>query len=65
MKNITFIDGQNLHLGIKEEGWNIDLKKLRIYLKDKYSVVEAIILLDILKMIIKIYMTIFKKLALY
>jgi uncharacterized LabA/DUF88 family protein len=39
--NIAFIDGQNLHLGIKESGWKIDHKKFRTYLKDKYNVVEA------------------------
>ena len=41
MKNYAFIDGQNLNLGIKELGWKLDLKKLRIYLKDKYSVDKA------------------------
>ena len=39
--NIAFIDGQNLHLGTKEGGWSVDHKKLRIYLRDKYKVVEA------------------------
>lgn len=41
MKNLAFIDGQNLHLGTKEEGWKVDLSKFRIYLKDKYKVTEA------------------------
>lgn len=41
MKNLAFIDGQNLHLGVKEEGWKIDLKRFRIYLKDKYKVSDA------------------------
>ena len=39
--NLAFIDGQNLHLGTKQDGWSVDLFKLRRYLKDKYSVVEA------------------------
>ena len=39
--NIAFIDGQNLHLGIKECGWSIDHKKFRTYLADKYHVTEA------------------------
>lgn len=39
--NIAFIDGQNLHLGTKEDGWKIDLLKFRTYLKDKYCVQEA------------------------
>jgi uncharacterized LabA/DUF88 family protein len=39
--NIAFIDGQNLHLGTTSNNWKVDLNKLRIYLKDKYHVVEA------------------------
>jgi uncharacterized LabA/DUF88 family protein len=39
--NLAFIDGQNLHLGTTQNGWKVDLKKLRIYLKDKYHVAEA------------------------
>jgi uncharacterized LabA/DUF88 family protein len=41
LSNLAFIDGQNLHLGTKEEGWKIDLVKFRIYLKEKYHVTEA------------------------
>ena len=40
-KNIAFIDGQNLHLGVSENKWTIDHYKFRIYLKDKYHVTEA------------------------
>ena len=39
--NLAFIDGQNLYLGTKQDGWNVDLSKLKIYLKDKYKVTEA------------------------
>lgn len=39
--NFAFIDGQNLYLGTKQDGWNVDLSKLKIYLKDKYKVSEA------------------------
>jgi uncharacterized LabA/DUF88 family protein len=39
--NIAFIDGQNLHLGTTQDNWKVDLKKLRVYLKDKYHVNEA------------------------
>lgn len=41
--NYAYIDGQNLHLGIKELGWVLDYKKFRIYLKDKYKVEKAYI----------------------
>jgi uncharacterized LabA/DUF88 family protein len=39
--NLAFIDGQNLYLGTKQDGWSIDLSKLKIYLQDKYNVKEA------------------------
>lgn len=39
--NIAFIDGQNLHMGTSSEGWSIDHKKFRVYLRDKYNVAEA------------------------
>lgn len=39
--NYAFIDGQNLNLGIRELRWKLDLKKFRIYLKEKYGVVKA------------------------
>lgn len=39
--NIAFIDGQNLYLGTKQDGWAVDLFKFKIYLKDKYKVSEA------------------------
>ncbi|PIR46135.1 MAG: hypothetical protein COV08_01340 [Candidatus Vogelbacteria bacterium CG10_big_fil_rev_8_21_14_0_10_49_38] len=41
MKNLAFVDGQNLHLGTTENGWKIDYKKFRIYLKEKYGITEA------------------------
>lgn len=41
IKNLAFIDGQNLHLGTKESGWKVDFVKFRIYLRDKYKVTDA------------------------
>jgi len=40
-KNFAFIDGQNLHLGLKETGIALDFKKFRIYLREKLDVTEA------------------------
>lgn len=40
-QNMAFIDGQNLHLGTREEGWSVDHAKLRRYLLEKYKVTEA------------------------
>jgi uncharacterized LabA/DUF88 family protein len=41
MENYAFIDGNNIHLGIKELGWDLDYKRFRIYLNDKYYVTKA------------------------
>jgi len=40
-QNLAFIDGQNLHLGTKENNWKTDHVKFRIYLKDKYQIETA------------------------
>lgn len=41
--NIAYIDGQNLHMGTTKNTpkWQVDLKRFRIYLKDKYHVDKA------------------------
>jgi uncharacterized LabA/DUF88 family protein len=37
----AFIDGNNLHLSVKNIGWKLDYRKFRQYLSDKYNVVLA------------------------
>jgi len=39
--NYAFIDSNNLHLAIKDCGWEIDFKRFYIYLKDKYKIEKA------------------------
>lgn len=39
--NYAFIDSQNLHLSIREQGWSIDFRKFRKYLQDKYNINKA------------------------
>jgi len=43
MRNVAFIDGQNLYMGTKSGNppWKVDLFKFRKYLLDKYKVDEA------------------------
>jgi uncharacterized LabA/DUF88 family protein len=41
LKNIAFIDGQNLHMGTVSNNWKIDYVRFRVYLKEKYHVSEA------------------------
>ncbi len=33
--NYAFIDSQNLNLNIRSQGWILDFKKFRVYLKEK------------------------------
>lgn len=39
--NYAFIDSQNVNLGVQEQGWKLDFKRFRIYLKEKYGVKKA------------------------
>ncbi len=39
--NYAFIDGQNLYLAIRDIGWKLDYKKLRVYLWEKYGAKKA------------------------
>lgn len=41
--NYAFIDSQNVNLSIRDQGWILDFRKFRTYLKDKYSVEKAFI----------------------
>jgi uncharacterized LabA/DUF88 family protein len=41
--NYAFIDSQNLNLTIRDQGWELDFKRFRKYLKDKYNVSKAFI----------------------
>lgn len=40
-ENHAFIDGQNLHSGVRALGWKIDHKKFRDYLRDELNVTKA------------------------
>ncbi len=37
----AFIDSQNLNLAIRDQDWELDFKRFRVYLKDKYKVDQA------------------------
>ena len=39
--NYAFIDSQNLNLGVKSQGWRLDWRKFRQYLRSKYGVEKA------------------------
>ncbi|MBL7150294.1 MAG: NYN domain-containing protein [Candidatus Pacebacteria bacterium] len=46
--NFAYIDGANLHKGVKELGWNLDYKRFRKWLKDKYSIERAYIFIGLI-----------------
>jgi len=54
-KNYAYIDGANLHNGLKSLGWNLDYKKFRIWLKDKYSVSQAYLFIGLMPKNNKLY----------
>ena len=43
--NYAFIDGTNLYLGIKKQGWKIDYRRFRVFLRDRFGVQKAYIFL--------------------
>ena len=44
-KNVAYIDAANLHKGIASLGWKLDYGRFRIWLKEKYRVEVAYLLL--------------------
>jgi uncharacterized LabA/DUF88 family protein len=43
--NYAFVDGANLHRGLSALGWDLDYKKFRIWLTDKFSITRAYLFL--------------------
>ncbi len=39
--NYAFIDSQNLNLGVRSQGWKLDWRKFRQYLRNKYNITKA------------------------
>lgn len=45
--NFAYIDGANLYEGVRELGWNLNYKRFRLWLKDKYSIERAYIFIGL------------------
>lgn len=43
--NYAFIDSQNLNLSVQDQGWNLDFKRFKVYLKDKFNVTKVFLFL--------------------
>ncbi len=48
-KNYAFIDSQNVNLEIKRQGWSLDWRRFRVYLKEKYQVEVAYLFIGYLE----------------
>jgi hypothetical protein len=47
--NYAFIDSQNLNLSIRCLGWNLDWRRFRIYLSEKYGVTKAFLFIGFIE----------------
>lgn len=54
-KVFAFIDSQNLNLGVRSLGWQVDYKKLRLYLRNKYGVERAFMFIGLVSNNQKLY----------
>lgn len=48
MKTAVYIDGANLHRGTKNLGWDLDYKRLRVWLRDKYRAETAYLFIGLI-----------------
>lgn len=55
MKIYAFIDSQNLNLGTLKDGWKLDFRKFRMYLRNKYRVEKAFLFIGYIKGNQKLY----------
>jgi uncharacterized LabA/DUF88 family protein len=46
-KTYAFIDGQNVNLGVQNQGWKLDWRKFRQYLRNKYNVSHAFLFIGL------------------
>ena len=47
MEVVAYIDGAKLHNGTKSLGWDLDYKKFRVWLKEKFHVMRAYIFIGL------------------
>lgn len=45
--NVAYIDGANLHNGVKQLGWKFDYARFRVWLREKYNVEQAYLFLGL------------------
>ena len=47
-RNYAYIDGANLYKGVENLGWQLNYKRFRIWLKDKYGVKQAYLFIGLI-----------------
>jgi len=55
--NFAYIDGANLHKGIKEDEWKLDYQRFRVWLKEKYGIRRAYLFLGLVPKYKDLYKT--------
>ena len=60
MRKFAFIDSQNLYRAVDDQGYRIDYRRLRHYLRTKYGITEAIMYFGYLKGQTRLYDTLKK-----
>jgi uncharacterized LabA/DUF88 family protein len=53
--NFAYIDGANLHKGVSDLGWQLDYKRFRVWLTEKYHVSRAYIFIGLIPKHKKMY----------
>lgn len=55
--NIAYIDAANLHKGIKNQGWNLDYVRFRVWLREKHGVQTAYLFIGLVPKYKDLYTT--------
>lgn len=55
LNNYAFIDSQNLNLGIKKLGWELDFQRFRVFLQDKFKVKKAFLFIGYIEKYTNLY----------
>lgn len=54
-RNVAYIDGANLHNGVKSLLWSFDYKRFRVWLREKYSVEQAYLFIGMMPKYAELY----------
>ncbi|MFZ2167253.1 MAG: NYN domain-containing protein [Minisyncoccia bacterium] len=54
-KNVAYIDGANLHNGVKSLSWDFDYRRFRVWLREKYSIEQAYLFIGMMPKYAELY----------